>query len=157
MTDFECFQNSIKLGVLAATEVQQVLDGIKDLSGEAFLTGSYRFGRQHAESDVDIAILISSKSIIEEHLSGKVKTWPSHYNAGFKFVSPRFSVVVNIIPLHPLEFCCWSKTAKMLVASQSDFKNLDKQTFHAIHQLAVTLAKLSILEHVNTSNYHLHL
>lgn len=149
-------------GLIKPVPLNEVHSFIKEFQKyipEAFLTGSYRFGRENYGSDIDIAIPIhKSDELIkfiyhDEHASKELIE--SHYNAGVKF-ERQFSGqirIVNIVKLHPLEFCCWSKAAKMLNAGDIHFKNVEKRYFHSIHQLAVTISKMAITDLVTTHNY----
>lgn len=140
-------------------EVHSFIKEFQKYIPEAFLTGSYRFGRENSRSDIDIAIPIHKSAelikflVHDEHASKELIE--SHYNAGVKF-KRQFSGkirTVNIVKLHPLEFCCWSKAAKMLNAGFIHFKKVEKRYFHSIHQLAVTMSKMAITDLVTTHNY----
>lgn len=149
-------------GLIKSVPLNEVHSFIKEVQKyipEAFLTGSYRFGRENHMSDIDIAIPIHESAELikfldhDEHASKKLIE--SHYNAGVKF-ERQFSGqirIVNIVKLHPLEFCCWSKAAKMLNAGNFNLKNVEKRYFHSIHQLAVTMSKMAITDLVTTHNY----
>lgn len=102
------------------------LEIVRAYAPEAFVTGSRAFGTatdpQAAQvpfsapvvvSDTDIAVLVSSRQLLKDELCGLFPDSPpeeSEYNHGIKFTTTHG--VLNIVPLHPLDFVCWKLTTK---------------------------------------------
>lgn len=109
-----------------------------------FVTGSVAFGCQQCGSDVDICVPIHEK------LDVKGVTEKSNYNNGYKFKEN--GILYNIIPLHPLEYCSWSRATKMAI-SIGLFKDLPKEKRVPMFQMLRSISTLSIEKHVNVENY----
>lgn len=103
------------------------LEIVAKTAKEAFVTGSRAFGtandpekfvyadadetEKFVVSDTDIAVLISSRGSVKTAVSSLFAisaTEESAYNNGFKITTPHG--VLNIVPLHPLDFACWKLT-----------------------------------------------
>ena len=134
-------------------KINKILCDIRKLSPSAFLSGSYRFKRNNPKSDVDIVVIICDVSNIQAKLDENFKPIKkSHYNDGFKFCLNGYEV--NIIPLHPVEFICWYKTAQMIDVIVNDVKSMSRQQFHAFHQILLASVKLAISHRIiNSKNY----
>lgn len=124
---------------------QEALQEIQKISATAFLTGSFRFKRNYSSSDIDIAVIITDKVNISEDLRLRnIAIIDSKYNGGFKYQKTLNDRYVNIIPLHPVEFVCWYKAAKMIDVITSDIKQMNRQEFHAFHQMILATIKLAL-------------
>lgn len=105
------------------------LEIVKKTAKEAFVTGSRAFGtakdpekfvyseadetEKWVASDTDVAVLISSRGSVKTAVSmlfAISATEDSSYNNGFKITTPHG--VLNIVPLHPLDFACWKLTTQ---------------------------------------------
>lgn len=122
---------------------------IRPIAPEAFLTGSRAFGTAtdpvpyappdwaniskspdisvpiHV-SDTDIAVLIENKIQLRTSLDARFPCThkDSEYNAGYKFET--LHGVLNIVPLHPLDFVAWKLTTahiKRIVALCPDARD----------------------------------
>lgn len=142
---------------LALADVYSVILEFKSVCIDCFLSGSYRFGRATAKSDIDIAFPIMFKQDVEAHIKnmGYVNIQESNYNAGIKFTKMIGDVAqsINAVFLHPLDFVCWHKAANMICASSTDLKAMSRPEFHALHQIMVSIPKLMIKDCVNSDNY----
>ena len=98
---------------------EQWLAVIRPIAPEAFLTGSRAFrtttekappGELVHVSDTDIAVLIENKRQLQVSLDARFPCTrkDSEYNAGYKFET--LHGVLNIVPLHPLDFLAWKLT-----------------------------------------------
>ena len=140
---------------LALSDVYTVVEEFKKICSDCFLSGSYRFGRATAESDIDIVFPIMAKPDVENHIAQYKNIQQSHYNAGIKFtktISGR-EQSINAIFLHPLDFVCWFKAANMINVANVDIKAMTRPEFHALHQIMVSLPKIMIKDCVNSGNY----
>lgn len=105
------------------------LEIVTKTAKEAFITGSRAFGTANdpekliyseahetektVVSDTDIAVLISSRGSVRTAVSSLFAisaVEDSSYNNGFKITTPHG--VLNIVPLHPLDFACWKLTTQ---------------------------------------------
>lgn len=108
------------------------LEIIRPIAPEAFLTGSRAFGTAQDPkplnsldwtvsaaldvvavnvSDTDIAVLVSNAGSVKTSLDAMfllTKSEESGYNSGFKYKTVHG--ILNIVPLHPLDFVCWKLT-----------------------------------------------
>lgn len=123
---------------------------VTSVANDAFVTGSVRFGCATGNSDLDICIPIMYLDAVIDNLKG-VELTKSTYNNGFKLVHD--GITVNIIPLHPLEFCAWSRAAKMAISCDM-FKKVPKERRYPMHEMLVAVAKLGIDTYVFPENYH---
>jgi len=140
---------------LVLTDVYTVVEEFKKICSDCFLSGSYRFGRANAESDIDIVFPIMFKPDVEKHIAQYGNIQPSHYNAGIKFtktISGK-AQTINAVFLHPLDFVCWFKAANMINAATVDIKAMTRPEFHTLHQIMVSLPKIMIKDCVNRDNY----
>ena len=140
---------------LLLTDVYTVVEEFKKICSKCFLSGSYRFGRANAESDIDIVFPIMFKQDVENHISQYKNIQPSHYNAGIKFTKMMGDRAqsINAVFLHPLDFVCWFKAANMINVANVDIKAMTRPEFHALHQIMVSLPKIMIKDCVNNGNY----
>jgi hypothetical protein len=140
---------------LALSDVYTVVEEFKKICSDCFLSGSYRFGRANAESDIDIVFPIMAKQDVEIYIAKYRDVQPSHYNAGIKFTKMMGDRAqsVNAIFLHQLDFVCWFKAANMINAANVDIKAMTRPEFHALHQIMVSLPKMMIKDCVNCDNY----
>ena len=140
---------------LALADVYSVVEEFKKVCNHCFLSGSYRFGRATAKSDIDIVFPIMFKQDIEKHIAQYGNIQPSHYNAGVKFTKMMGDRAqsINAVFLHPLDFVCWFKAANMINAANADLKSMARPEFHALHQIMISIPKMMIKDCVNCSNY----
>lgn len=141
---------------LLLEDVYAVVEEFKKICSDCFLSGSYRFGRATAESDIDIVFPITFKADVENYITKYGNIQPSHYNAGIKFTKMLNNKAqsINAVFLHPLDFVCWFKAANMINVANVDIKAMTRPEFHTLHQIMVSLPKMMIKDHVNSGNYH---
>lgn len=96
--------------------VKPILDIIKDVCGnDAFITGSRMIGGEQPMSDVDIVVMVKDVDQLKIQLIEAIgQAMLSSYNNGLKFRAPELGLYVNIIPLHPVDFCAWAWTTDIL-------------------------------------------
>lgn len=140
---------------LALTDVYSVVEEFKEICSDCFLSGSYRFGRATAESDIDIVFPIMAKPDVENYIAKYGNIQQSHYNAGVKFTKMMGDRAqsINAVFLHPIDFVCWHKAANMICASSTDLKAVSRSEFYALHQIVVSVPKLMMKDCVNSGNY----
>jgi len=114
-----------------------------------FITGSVRFECATDISDLDICVCINNKEKIVNALSGS-KISESNYNAGIK-VSVN-GAEINFIFLRPVDYCAWSKVAKMSDAT-GVLKIVQKEKRYYIHEILVSATKLSFSNFIGIENY----
>lgn len=141
---------------LVLTDVYTVVEEFKKICSNCFLSGSYRFGRATAESDIDIVFPIMFKRDVEIHIAKYGNVQPSYYNAGIKFTKMmgERAQTINAVFLHPLDFVCWFKAANMINAANVDIKAMTRPEFHTLHQIMVSLPKMMIKDCIHRNNYH---
>ena len=141
--------------ILELADVYEVVEEFKKICSDCFLSGSYRFGRATAESDIDIVFPITFKQDVEQYIRKYGNTQESNYNAGIKFTKMMGDRAqsINAVFLHPIDFVCWHKAANMICASSTDLKAVSRSEFYALHQIVVSVPKLMIKDCVNSGNY----
>lgn len=141
--------------ILELADVYAVVEEFKKICSDCFLSGSYRFGRATAKSDIDIVFPIAFKPDIENYIAQYGNIQQSHYNAGVKFIKMMGDRAqsINAVFLHPLDFVCWHKASIMICASGTDLKAMSRPEFHALHQIMVSLPKMMIKDCVTRDNY----
>lgn len=99
--------------------VKPILAIIRDVCGnDAFVTGSRMIGGERPMSDVDIVVMVKDIAELNTKLEEAIgPAMLSSYNNGLKFKAPGLGLYVNIIPLHPVDFCAWAWTTDILRAS----------------------------------------
>ncbi len=124
-----------------------------DLTGElirsvdfcnGFITGSAVIGGFTESSDIDVVFSLDRSDDVRFALSEKLKEigfqmTESYYNKGYKLEKPG-AVTLNVITLHPYDYCAWLFATNTLVAQHPIH---DKYTRHRAFELAVTLFKLA--------------
>lgn len=98
---------SIRTDMLKAS--QPIVDKLVNQFG-SFITGSYAIGGATIESDIDVVLPIDNPSddlIDSLRIRYNLQVNPSNYNNGVKLTAPGRSVPVNIVRLHPFEYCAW--------------------------------------------------
>ena len=140
---------------LALSGVYTVVEEFKKICSDCFLSGSYRFGRANAESDIDIVFPIMAKRDVEKYIAQYGNIHQSYYNAGIKFTKTMGDRAqsINAVFLHPLDFVCWFKAANMINVANVDIKAMTRPEFHTLHQIMVSLPKMMIKDCVNRDNY----
>ena len=113
---------------------QAAADRLLRITG-SYITGSLAVGGERTASDVDIVVPIDR--CVEPVVADIVKIYhyskaPSDYNKGLKLLRQGFSVPINILQLHPLDYCAWL-FATNTMASQAPIqdKNLRHRSFEA--------------------------
>ena len=141
---------------LVLTDVYTVVEEFKKICSVCFLSGSYRFGRANADSDIDIVFPIMFKRDVEIYIAKYGNVQPSYYNAGIKFTKMmgERAQTINAVFLHPLDFVCWFKAANMINVANVDIKAMTRPEFHTLHQIMVALPKMMIKDCVHRNNYH---
>lgn len=111
-----------------------------------FITGSVRFGLQTKDSDLDICVPI--------FMLGSIKTKEmkeSNYHKGQKY--KKEGIVINIIPLHPLEYVVWFKVAKIIDACNV-LKGHEKPMRLGLYETLIGIVRTALSNEVITSkNY----
>jgi hypothetical protein len=142
---------------LALADVYSVVEEFSKKYTTCFLSGSYRFGRATAKSDIDIVFPIMFKQDVLGYIKemGYTGVQESHYNAGVKFTKMMGDRAqsINAVFLHPLDFVCWFKAANMINAANAGIKAMARPEFHALHQIMVSLPKMMIKDCVTSDNY----
>lgn len=120
-----------------------IIEMLCDVPG-AFMTGSAIIGGfDWRTSDIDVIVPIqyelSTLEIKAKGIYNFIKE-PSNYNGGFKLIKQGASVPVNIIQLHPFDYCGWLFATNIL-AEQDTIK--DKFARHRAFEIAVSLFKMS--------------
>lgn len=124
-----------------------------DLTGElirsvdlfdGFITGSSIIGGFGMSSDIDIVFSLVNSGGVYRVLDDKRKELgfdmiESEYNKGHKLTKPGH-VTLNVITLHPYDYCAWLFATNTLVAQHPIH---DKFIRHRAFELAVTLFKLA--------------
>lgn len=98
---------SIRTDMLKAS--QPIVDELLGQFG-SFITGSYAIGGDTIESDIDVVLPIDNPSdylIDSLRIRYNLRVEPSNYNNGVKMMAPGRLVPVNIVRLHPFEYCAW--------------------------------------------------
>lgn len=143
--------------ILELADVYVVVEEFQRICRDCFLSGSYRFGRATAKSDIDIVFPIMFKQDVPGYIKkmGYADVQESNYNAGVKFIKVMGDRAqsINAVFLHPLDFVCWFKAANMIEAANADVKAMTRPEFHALHQIMVSLPKMMIKDCVNSDNY----
>lgn len=133
-----------------ADNTRPIIQELNKISG-TFITGSVAIGGfKPLESDIDVVVLIQHDYTIKQ-LQAKFAllgfgTEPSNYNGGFKFIKPGHTIPVNVIILHPFDYCAWLFATNTL--AKLDFIH-DRNARHRAFELAVLLFKT-----VDTSGRH---
>ena len=98
---------SVRTDMLKAS--QPIVDDLLELYG-SFITGSYAIGGESVESDIDVVIPIQNNAddlIARDVFKYGLKKEPSNYNNGVKLIRQGRCVPINIVRLHPFEYCAW--------------------------------------------------
>lgn len=110
----------------------------------AFMTGSAVIGGfDWRTSDIDVIVPIERELSTLEMKAKDIYNFikePSNYNGGFKLIKRGASVPVNIIQLHPFDYCSWMFATNIL-AEQDTIR--DKFARHRAFEIAVSLFKMS--------------
>lgn len=88
---------------------QPIVDELLGQFG-SFITGSYAIGGDTIGSDIDVVLPIDNPSdylIDSLRIRYNLNVEPSNYNNGVKLTAPGRIVPVNIVRLHPFEYCAW--------------------------------------------------
>ncbi len=137
------------------TKVKTLIDKNQELfmtfeqfcHGRCFITGTAAIGPyKPGSSDIDVVILINDRTNIHNIFS-KYITEESSYNNGFKFRYKGFAPIVNVVALHPLDFCAWLwTTMTMYNAADTGVQWPDKNDRHRKFELCVLLFKTVIAQ-----------
>lgn len=127
-----------------------VIQELAEISG-TFITGSAAIGGfKMPESDIDVVVPIQFdygiKMLTKKFNSQGFILQPSNYNNGVKVVRPGASIPVNIITLHPFDYCAWLFATNTL--AELEYIR-DRNARHRAFELAVLLFKTT-----NTSGLH---
>lgn len=123
----------------------------------SYITGSFAVGGERDTSDVDIVVPLDRPvdpiigDIAEILHFTKV---PSDYNKGFKLLRQGLGVPINVLQLHPLDYCAWL-FATNTMASQAPIqdKNLRHRSFEAF-TLAFKMSNISGSEYTIDGAYN---
>lgn len=122
--------------------VKPILDIIDSVCrNDAFVTGSRMIGGERPMSDIDICVMIKDIGVLDTKLKEAFGN-PEYsvYNNGRKYRAPYIGLYVNIIPLHPVDFCAWAWTTDTLSQSMV-CRNLSRETRHRTFELGVLAFK----------------
>lgn len=120
-----------------------VLKELAALHG-TFVTGSAAIGGFNIiYSDIDIVVPIEYRDVGIKSIKTRLQSAgyilaPSDYNDGFKILKQGQSIPVNVITLHPFEYCAWLFATNVL-ANQETIK--DRNARHRAFELACILFK----------------
>lgn len=133
-----------------ADKTRPVIQELAEISG-TFITGSAAIGGfKMPESDIDVVVPIqfddSIKFLTKKFNSQGFILQSSNYCNGFKVVIPGASIPVNIITLHPFDYCAWLFATNTL--AELEYIR-DRNARHRAFELAVLLFKTT-----NTSGLH---
>lgn len=139
----------------ANTVLDEIRNDLRRINPYWFLTGSLRFRCATTKSDIDVCFPISAKEDALKYLTSKCsKVKESNYNAGVKYELN--GITINFVFLHPCDFVAWSKTAKVaelpFVMSNKGVP-VPRVMRHGIHQMLVAIFKLTMGEHITSTNY----
>lgn len=119
-----------------------IVDELLEVYG-SFITGSYAIGGETLESDIDVVIpiQIGCDDVVARNVFkyGMTKQ-PSSYNNGVKLVRQGWCVPINIVRLHPFDYCAWL-FATNTMAGMSPV--LDKVTRHRVFEMFCLAYKLA--------------
>lgn len=123
----------------------------------SYITGSFAVGGERPASDVDIVVPLGFNvdplvdDIVKILHYSKV---PSDYNKGFKLLRQGLGIPINILQLHPLDYCAWL-FATNTMASQAPIqdKNLRHRSFEAF-VLAFKMSNISGREYTIDGAYN---
>lgn len=117
---------------------------------DAYVTGSVALACAQANSDLDIVVPIQYRGQIMDILRRHgYLIEESLYNNGFKFSSDGPYSLINVIPLHPLDWHAWYWATQMLASK--DLTGADRNDRHRLFEFAV-LAYKTLL--ARPSDYH---
>ena len=120
-----------------------VLKELAALHG-TFVTGSAAVGGFIInDSDINIVVPIEYRDVDIKAIKIRLQSAgymlaPSDYNDGFKILKQGQSIPVNVITLHPFEYCAWLFATNVL-ANQETIK--DRNARHRAFELACILFK----------------
>lgn len=123
--------------------VKPLLEVINNTCGNsAFVTGSRVIGGEQPMSDVNVVIMVDRASELRAAFGTKFgPAKDSAYNNGIKYQVPStIGLDVNIIPLHPVDFCAWAWTTNILSKS-CVCRNLPREKRHRTFELGVLAFK----------------
>ena len=127
-----------------ASKTIPVIQGLNKISG-TFVTGSAAIGGfKPLKSDIDVVVPIQNTDDVG-HLKAELgfqgfNSMPSDYNNGFKLVIPGQTIPVNIIMLHPFDYCAWLFATNTLANCEVIH---DRNARHRAFELAVLLFKMA--------------
>lgn len=131
---------SVRANMLKAS--QPLVDELLDQFG-SFITGSYAIGGDTIRSDIDVVLPIDNLSnnlIGSLRIKYRLNVEPSNHNNGVKLMAPGRLVPVNIIMLHPFEYCAWLFATNTMAGLPPV---LDKTTRHRAFEALVFAYKLA--------------
>lgn len=109
----------------------------------SFITGSYAIGGETSESDIDVVIPIQTNvdDVVARNVFkyGMVKR-RSSYNNGVKLIRQGWCVTINIVSLHPFDYCAWLFATNTMAGMQPV---LDKVTRHRVFEMFCLAYKLA--------------
>ena len=131
---------SVRTDMLKAS--QPIVDALLGQFG-SFITGSYAIGGDTTESDIDVVLPIDNPSdylIDSLRIRYALNVEPSNYNNGVKLAAPGRLVPVNIIRLHPFDYCAWLFATNTMAGLPPV---LDKTTRHRAFEALCLAYKLA--------------
>lgn len=135
---------------------QLAVDKLLRIPG-SYITGSFAVGGERDTSDIDIVVPLSySLNITIDEIVNILHFTkvPSDYNKGFKLLRQGLGVPINVLQLHPLDYCAWL-FATNTMASQAPIqdKNIRHRSFEAF-TLAFKMSNISGSEYTIDSAYN---
>lgn len=125
-----------------AEHTRPIINELNEIPG-TFITGSAAVGGwKPLESDIDVVVPIEHIDVVnhirDRLAKSEICSEPSSYNNGFKFVKPGHTIPVNVVILHPFDYCAWLFATNTLMDSDTIH---DRNARHRAFELAVLLFK----------------
>lgn len=131
---------SVRTNMLKSS--QPIVDELLGQFG-SFITGSYAIGGNTIESDIDVVLPIDNPSdyfIDSLRIRYNLRVEPSNYNNGVKLIARGRLVTINIVRLHPFEYCAWLFATNTMAGLPPV---TDKTTRHRAFEALVLAYKLA--------------
>ncbi|WP_407448660.1 nucleotidyltransferase domain-containing protein [Fibrobacter sp.] len=121
---------------------EPIVDDLLKIYG-SFITGSYAIGGETFGSDIDVVIPIHidpGDLIARDMFKYGLAKEPSNYNNGVKVFRRGWCVPINIVRLHPFEYCAWLFATNTMAGMPPI---IDKVTRHRVFEMFCLAYKLA--------------
>lgn len=150
----QVLQQSMFLDLLKGSQL--AADKLLRIPG-SYITGSLAVGGERDNSDIDIVVPLDFHvgTVVDDIVNIlKYSKVPSEYNKGLKLLRQGLGAPINILQLHPLDYCAWL-FATNTMASQAPIqdKNLRHRSFEAF-VLAFKMSNISGREYTIDGAYN---